>query len=384
MKRTPAAVSVLLFTMLTGCGSMPLYMDEAALEERAAMYATPPTEPTAPLSTETEAPTTTEAPTEPETEPPTTEPVIPPPEVIDGDVVMTNNVLVVNSGTDHARAIELYYGSFPTGERFAGLLNDFKAALPEETSVFCMMIPTSAAFYVPEDRADSFGDQKAQYEHIAAQLKNVTGVPLYEALLYHRDEPLYSRTDYHWQPLGAYYAAAELAKAADVPFAPLDTYEKVEREGYVGAFAPVNGISELRNAPEVFTYYKPGNLDRLSCYYYDTDFTRGRSGAMFHEDNATSSAYTIFVGTDTCIFQADTDADNDRVLVIFKDSYGNALIPFLTESFSTIYLCDFRYFDTSAVGFVENVGATDVVFAMSSVACTTSVKVDMLAKTLAK
>lgn len=381
MKRLLAGV-LLLPAVLSGCGSMPVYMDEAALAERQAMYTAEETGAPA-LPPETEAQTEPE--TAPETEPPTEAPTeIPPPEVIDGDVVMTNNVLVVNSGTDHARAIELYYGSEASGERFAELLNSFKGKLPEETNVYCMMIPTSAAYYVPEDRMDDYGDQQAQYENIAQHLEGVTGVPLYEALLYHRNEPIYSRTDYHWQPLGAYYAAAELAKAADVPFAPIETYERVEREGYVGAFAAVSGIDELYGAPEVFAYYKPENLDKLSCFYYDTDFTNGRSGAMFHEDNVTSSAYTIFVGTDTCVFQADTDVNNGRVLVIFKDSYGNALIPFLTSSFSTIYLCDFRYFNTDAAAFVEKVGATDVAFAMSSVACTTSVKVDMLEKTIGK
>lgn len=385
MKRILATILGLLSAVLSGCGSMPAYMDEAALAERQAMY----TEPLSTMVQETEPETAppTAPPTEPETEPPTeapTEPVIPPPEEIDGDVRMENNVLVVNSGTDHARAIELYYGSEASGERFAGILNRFKEKLPAGTNVYCMMIPTSAAYYVPEDMAANYGDQQAQYENIESHLENVTGVPLYEVLLYHRDEPLYSRTDYHWQPLGAYYAAAELAETAGVPFAPLETYESVEREGYVGAFAAVNGIRELYDAPEVFTYYKPENLEKLSCYYYDTDFTNGRSGAMFHEDNATSSAYTIFVGTDTCVFQADTDVNNGRVLVLFKDSYGNALVPFLTSSFSTIYLCDFRYFNTDAAALVEKVGATDVAFAMSSVACTTSVKVDMLEKTIGK
>ena len=103
---------------------------------------------------------------------------------------------------------------------------------------------------------------------------------------------------------------------------------------------------------------------------------------MFHEDNVVSASYTVFIGTDDCIFQADTDVDNGRVLVIFKDSFGNALVPFLTNSFSTIYLCDFRYFNTNAAAFVENVGATDVVFAIGATACMSSVKLDTLAETL--
>ena len=58
---------------------------------------------------------------------------------------------------------------------------------------------------------------------------------------------------------------------------------------------------------------------------------------------------------------------------------GIALVPFLTQSFSKIYLCDFRYFDRNAISFLEEVGATDVLFAMSSVAVTSSGKVDKVA-----
>ena len=59
-------------------------------------------------------------------------------------------------------------------------------------------------------------------------------------------------------------------------------------------------------------------------------------------------------------------------------------MPFLTQSFSKIYLCDFRYFDRNAISFLQEVGATDLLFAMSSVAVSTSSKVDMVARNLTK
>ena len=52
--------------------------------------------------------------------------------------------------------------------------------------------------------------------------------------------------------------------------------------------------------------------------------------------------------------------------MIFKDSYGNALLPMLTGSFENIYLCDIRYFDLNAVEFIKNVQATDLLFTMCS------------------
>ena len=71
-------------------------------------------------------------------------------------------------------------------------------------------------------------------------------------------------------------------------------------------------------------------------------------------------------GADSRIAHVHTDCGNGRTLVIFKDSYGNALLPMLTGSFENIYLCDIRYFDRNAVDFIKEVGATDLLFSMCS------------------
>ncbi len=299
----------------------------------------------------------------------------------DGTTQIINGIMVTNSGTDHPRAIELFSGNKNTAQRYAQTLNSYKAALGDAVNVYCMVVPTSQAFYTPADYAGQYGNQQEYYNLIASGFAGVTGVPVYETLDAHKAEPLYSRTDYHWQPLGAYYAAQQFAATAGVDYADLSTYTPVTREGYKGAFCNVNKISLT---PEQFTYYKPANLGNITCTYYDTSFNNGKTGSLFFENNGISSSYTVFVGRDDCILQVDTDAPNERVLVIFKDSYGNALVPFLTQSFKRIYLCDFRYFGRNAVSFMQEVGATDLLFALSTVACCTSGKVDKVAGNLTK
>ncbi len=291
-------------------------------------------------------------------------------------------VMLVDSGTENVRALELFSGSFSTGTRYAEVLNAYKSALGDTVNVYCMVIPTSQAYYTPEDVADSYGSQLANYNNIASSLVGVIAVPIYLVLEAHSNEYLYSRTDYHWQPLAAYYAAQVFADLAELPFAELECYTAVVREGYVGAFYAVNKISELSLYPDTFTYYKPANLANIRCTYYSTSFTNGYSSTLFFESNSLAASYTVFVGSDQCILEIDTDVNNDRVLVIFKDSYGNALVPFLTQTFSKIYLCDFRYFDCNAQDFLEEVGATDLLFAMSTVACTTSSKVALVESNL--
>jgi hypothetical protein len=79
-----------------------------------------------------------------------------------------------------------------------------------------------------------------------------------------------------------------------------------------------------------------------------------------------NSGYYMVFGSDERIVRVNTECKNGRNLVIFKDSYGNALLPMLTSSFENIYLCDIRYFDLNAIDFIDSVEATDVLFAMCS------------------
>lgn len=364
MKRKWMMILILGAVMLSGCESAPSYVTPSELAERAGV----PYDASIFMESETEGA---------ETE----EPTIPPPEIIDGEVIVKNNILLVNSGTDHTRAIAPFYANREAGAQYAETLNSYRAALPEGINVYSMVIPTAAAYYTPEDKADHYGDQEAEIADIVSHLSGVTDIPVYTPLLYHRHEPIYLRTDHYWQPLGAYYAGAELAKAAGLSYLSLEGYDQVDREFYTGAFLEEDQLTELDNAPETFTYYRPVNLDMLHCYVYDPDFTNGRTGSLFDEDIPVNSSSMVYIGTNDCIFRTETDVENHRVLVIFKDTYGNALVPFLTGTFSTIYLCDFRYFQTDPAAFVEKVGATDILFAMSVQTCTTQTDVDVIAKT---
>ncbi len=401
MKRMMAGMAALgILLSLAGCGAANEMEQEAAsttiLIETAPEYMASPERSSSTASSETAASSsseteTTALQTSTESETSVTETTaatetetVAPTEPAPGTTRIVNGCMVVDSGTSNARALELFSNNFKNCERYAGVLNAYKTELGEDVNVYCMVVPTSCAFYLPESEVPKYGDQRENYNRVAQNLIGVTGVPVYDAIEAHKNEYLYSRTDYHWQPLAAYYAAEQFAAIAGVPYAALNTYTPVIREGYVGAFYHVNGIKELANAPDQFTYYKPANLDQITATYYNTSFSGGKVGRLFYENNSISASYTVFVGRDDCILQVDTNVDNDRVLVIFKDSYGNALVPFLTQSFEKIYLCDFRYFDRNAASFIREVGGTDLLFAMSTVAITTSGKIRQVENNLWK
>lgn len=292
------------------------------------------------------------------------------------------NVVVAGSG-ENVRAMSAFYGTFANGERYAQAINSYKEFLGAGVNVYNMSIPLSSAFYMPENLKDSFSDQEDCIENIAMNLSGVIDCNVYDTLESHADEYIYSRTDHHWQPLGAYYAAQVFAEKAGVDFPELDTYERWEIEDFVGTmYAYSDYDEELNENPDTFIYYKPDN--EYTVTYYDTAFQNGYEGSLFFDYASGVSCYSAILNRDDQIVEITTDCENGRTLVIMKDSYGNALVPFLTNSFSKIYVCDFRYMDINAGEFMQNVGATDVLFSISISACHTPSHIEALGEDLTK
>lgn len=278
-------------------------------------------------------------------------------EIADG--VYTNGQIVVYQD-GHWRGLSMYGGG--SGETYAKSLNAFKKDLGDDINVYSMVVPTAGAYYTPANFAQYNASHLDSINSINSMLDDdITAVDAYSVLGEHITEPIYTRTDHHWQPLGAYYAAKTFAEAAGVEFADISAYTPVTIDGYVGTLYSFTESAELLNDPEQFVYYKPSN--DYTCYYYDTSYNFDYDFPLF-VGQPVSQSYSIFMGGDAKIVRIETDCKNGRKLAILKDSYGNAEVPFYTSSFEEIYVLDIRYFDLNAINFIKEQGITDVLFTM--------------------
>ena len=77
-----------------------------------------------------------------------------------------------------------------------------------------------------------------------------------------------------------------------------------------------------------------------------------------------STKYSTFAGADNPIAVfTNPDVTDGSVCVIVKESYGNALLPYLVDHYSTIYEIDYRYWTGSLVDFAREKDADDLIFA---------------------
>ncbi len=288
------------------------------------------------------------------------------------DFTSAANGIIVTGDGENTRAIMMYGGSTGVTTQYAQVANKYKELMPE-LNVYVMVIPTSVSYYCPQAALAYTGSQLKQINNVQANLnEDVIGIDVYTILGEHRDEPIYLRTDHHWAPLGAYYAASKLAEAAGLDYLDISEYDVNVVHNYVGSMYAYAKDIRISSNPEDFVYYVPKNVELKTTYTnYKLDSSwnvvgeaEPAAGQFFIKyPDGSGGAYCTFMGGDAKITRVETSVKNGRRLLILKDSYGNALPAFLFGSFEEVHVIDSRYFTKNIVEYISEYQITDLLFA---------------------
>ena len=226
--------------------------------------------------------------------------------------------------------------------------------------------PTAVGVLIEPDYLEKLrcSDQHAtiQYFHDLMS-ENVIKVDTFAALVEHNDEYIYFRTDHHWTGLGAYYAYTAICEAAGFDVVPLEDFEEWDQGEFEGSLywkAPKPRKLKLDN---VIAYVPPGDIETL--------VTTGTSGGIVAPlladmtQRAINTKYLTFLGTDYALTTVTNNSIPDGpTCIVIKDSFGNALVPFLTQCYHKIYAIDYRKFQGSSLKFlIDSYEVDDVIFA---------------------
>jgi len=281
------------------------------------------------------------------------------------------NVWVCGSQYE-TRVYEPFYPGKTMAKPYADVVNYYKSLLGPEVNIYCMVIPTQCEFYQTND-VKAITRSECDYINYMYECldSTVVAVDAYTILSQHTDEHLYLRTDHHWSPLGAYYAAYKFAAVAKVPFKDLSHYEKKVIHRFVGSMYWFTKDATIKQYPEDFVYYIPTEVEYKTIYI---DYTlngqtvvgasQPHEGTFFKKfGDGSSAAYCTFMGGDSHLTHVQTSAGTGRKLLIFKESYGNAIPGYLFYSFDDIFVVDCRYFTKNVLKYIKDNGITDVLFA---------------------
>lgn len=169
-----------------------------------------------------------------------------------------------------------------------------------------------------------------------------------------KEQEIYFKTDHHWTQDGAYIAYLAYCEAMGIT--PVTEIARTEiAEPFYGSLyskAPVFGAQ-----PDAFSLYQ---IDREVSVIYDMDEST-RTDSLY-EMNALSEKdkYVAFLGGNHARVDITTDAGTGRQLIVFKDSFGHALIPFLANHYDEIVVLDLRYYNFPVSQLLEEMPEADV------------------------
>ena len=291
---------------------------------------------------------------------------------VNANAKMQNDGVLVVGNAPNARALMAFKNKNKGEKRFAEVVNSYQETIGPEVQVYCMIIPTAVEYYCPANAESCTDPEFPVLTELYSLIDSaVQVVDLYMVLGEHVDEDIYLRTDHHWSPLGAYYAARQFAMVAGVKVPEISDFVPDTIKDYVGSMYGFSKDVNVKKSPEDFVYYKPMGVEYSTTYRkYDLDEEYqivgeepAREGEFFVKVSGTSSAYCTFMGSDARITQVKTDSDCPRRLLVMKDSFGNAIPGYLFGSFEEIHVVDFRYFTYNIKDYVEEHGITDILMA---------------------
>lgn len=291
---------------------------------------------------------------------------------VNANAKMENAGVIVVGNAPNARALMAFKNKNQGEKNFAKVVNTYRQTFGSDVNVYCMVIPTAVEYYCPANAESCTDPEFPVLTELYVLIDSVVNVvDLYMVLGEHVDEDIYLRTDHHWSPLGAYYAARQFAMVANVKVPELDDFVSDTIKNYVGSMYGFSKDVNVKKSPEDFVYYKPLNIEYETTYIkYDLDEEfqivgeeKPHQGEFFVKVSGSSSAYCTFMGSDARITRVKTNADCPRRLLVMKDSFGNAIPGYLFGSFEEIHVIDFRYFTYNIKDYVAEHGITDILMA---------------------
>lgn len=209
-----------------------------------------------------------------------------------------------------------------------------------EANVYLGMIPSAAEIWKDKlpDGNDSW-DQEAFLQRLPE-----LGLPLIDfhtVLSSHADEQIFYNTDHHWTTLGAFYGANALLDAlGKEPLKEDDFTVEIASDAFYGTLYSTSGIHWL--PADTMEFWVSGEGLRV------TSWRNGKPEAVDLYDRGyleKKDKYSAFLGGNQplCVIENPAVTDGSKLLLV-RDSYSDALAPFLAQRFSEVHLIDLRYY----------------------------------------
>lgn len=229
-----------------------------------------------------------------------------------------------------------------------------------DLNFFFAMIPNAAYIltdYMPKDAP--VRDQAEDMREIKENLgEGIVFLDVTDTLRAHQADGIYYKTDHHWTSRGAYEAFAAMSDALLIenPATEYEIYPVTDQ--FSGTLASKSGY---RKATDTIEIYVPVGVTNDYVVYYPDE--QKKTASLYDRASLDQKdQYEVFFGGNHALVDITTTCTEDRCLLLFKDSYANSFVQFLTPYFREIVMVDPRYYYEDIEKIISSKGVTDVLF----------------------
>lgn len=253
----------------------------------------------------------------------------------------------------------------PDGEAVEKTAAAIKAFTQKHADIpSCMMLIPDAASILGDKLPDNAPVRNQATDILA--VSNEVGMELNvidatSILRRNKEKYIYYKTDHHWTSLGAKLVFTEAALELGISSPIYDYQTHLVSDSFQGTLASKSGKHGSKDTIEI---YEPMGTEVK--YYVTYPSTQEKSTSVYMSEKLQEKdQYQVFFGGNYPVVEIRTTADNQRNLLVFKDSYANSFVPFLIPYYEKIIMVDPRYYYDDIEIAMTSYGITDILYLYS-------------------
>ena len=227
----------------------------------------------------------------------------------------------------------------------------------ENSNIYFSIVPDKNYYLAKKN-----GYPSLDYDNFIEKMKEKTDFMKYIDVTKLLSLDSYYKTDTHWKQEEITHIAKYLAQEMGTEIKSDYTTHALENPFY-GVYT---GQYALPVKPDTIKYLTNDIIKNCIVTYYDNGIGEVRD--MYNMKKAVGKdPYEMFLsGSSPLVTIENPSAENDRELVIFRDSFGSSLSPLLAEGYKKITVVDVRYIQSGFIGNFVDFENCDVLFIYST------------------
>ena len=240
------------------------------------------------------------------------------------------------------------------------ILNFANKMKEQNVPTYFVLVPNS--IYINSNKLPNNVEVPNQEEiinQIYDEAENTNNINVIESLKKeNKNKQLYFKTDHHINSDGAYVIYRKYCKVANIATKEIDNFNRVTvSNDFLGTFDSKAQL--LNQQPDELFVYKNENNTNIKEAIYD----KQTIDSIFNEEYLKGKdKYSYFLNGNNSRAIIKTNVNNDKKLLVIKDSYAHIMSQFLCQEYSEVHFLDPRYTNFDYVEYAKENGITDVLF----------------------